>query len=224
MLNNKKAVIFDLDGTLVDSMWIWPQVDIEYMKKYNLTSPKDFDKDIEGKSFTETAQYFLDSFPQLTCSVKDVQREWTQMTMSLYTTKVPLKPGAKEFIARMRSEGILLGIATSNGRELVDATLKALCIEDYFSSVVTSCEVCVGKPSPDVYLKVAENLQVDPGSCLVFEDLANGILAGKNAGMTVCAVEDEFSRPDEIKKKRLADYYIRDYHDILNQTYEICGE
>lgn len=224
MLENKKAVIFDLDGTLVDSMWIWSEVDMKFMKKYNLTTiPQDFEKIIEGKSFTETAQYFLDIFPGLNRTVEEIQREWTEMTMGLYTTKVPLKPGAGDFLSRMRSQGILLGIATSNGRELVDATLKALSIEDYFTSVVTSCEVCAGKPSPDVYLKVAENLQINPQSCLVFEDLTKGIQAGKNAGMTVCAVDDEFSRPHEEEKKSLADYFIYDYNDIQSMTYQICG-
>ena len=88
----------------------------------------------------------------------------------------------------------------------------------------TSCEVSAGKPAPDVYLKVAEDLQVDPASCLVFEDIPNGILAGKNAGMEVCAVDDEFSRPLEQEKKRLADYFIHDFNDIFRHTYERCDE
>lgn len=222
MLENKKAVIFDLDGSLVDSMWIWPEVDVNYLNKYSLSAPKDFHKEIEGMSYTETARYFLDTFPMLECTVEDVKREWTQMTMELYITRVPLKPGAQEFLDRMRKEGVLLGIATSNARELVDATLKALKIQDYFTSVRTACEVAAGKPAPDVYLKVAEDLGVSPESCLVFEDVPKGIEAGKNAGMSVCAVDDAFSRPDEAEKKQLADYFIRDYYDIENHTYEIC--
>lgn len=223
MLENKKAVIFDLDGSLVDSMWIWPEVDIQYMKKYDLRAPRNFHKAVEGMSYTETAQYFLDTFPSLRCTLDDVRREWMEMTMDLYQTKVPLKRGAREFLERMRSMGVLMGIATSNARELVDATLKSLYIQDYFTSVRTSCEVSAGKPAPDVYLKVAEDLRVSPGSCLVFEDVPRGIEAGKNAGMTVCAVEDEFSKPDEREKRQLADYFIRDYYDIENRTYEICG-
>lgn len=223
MLENKKAVIFDLDGSLVDSMWIWPEVDIQYMKKYDLRAPMNFHKAVEGMSYTETAQYFLDTFPSLRCTLDDVRREWMEMTMDLYQTKVPLKRGAREFLERMHSMGVLMGIATSNARELVDATLKSLHIQDYFTSVRTSCEVSAGKPAPDVYLKVAEDLRVSPESCLVFEDVPRGIEAGKNAGMTVCAVEDEFSKPDEREKRQLADYFIRDYYDIENCTYEICG-
>ena len=78
-----------------------------------------------------------------------------------------------------------------------------------------------GKPAPDIYLLVAETLGVKPEDCLVFEDVPMGILAGKNAGMKVCAVDDPFSRPQEDKKRELADYYIMDYEDIKNNTYEV---
>ena len=91
----------------------------------------------------------------------------------------------------------------------------------YLGSVWTSDEAKVGKPAPDVYLRVAESLGVEPERCLVFEDVPNGILAGKNAGMKVCAVEDPFSKPQEALKRELADYYIQDFDDIKNNTYEV---
>lgn len=223
MLKRIKAVIFDMDGSLVDSMWIWPEVDREYMGKYNLSPPETFRKDIEGRSYVETAQYFLDTFPALARTVEDVCREWTEMTMELYQTVVPLKPGAGEFLERMERQGILMGIATSNSRELAAAALDALDIRKYFSAVITSDEVRQGKPAPDVYLKAAEELQVPPENCLVFEDIPNGIRAGKSAGMSVCAVHDQFSVPYEAEKRELADYYIRDYQEIWNGTFEVCG-
>lgn len=223
MLNKKKAVIFDMDGSLVDSMWIWPEVDRIYLNKYDLTAPATFHKDIEGMSYTETAQYFVDTFKTLDRTVEQVMQEWRDMTMELYATKVFPKPGAMEFLNEMKRRGVLLGIATSNDREIAEAALYARGLDTYFDSVRTSCEVAAGKPAPDVYLKVAEDLSVDPSSCLVFEDVPNGILAGKNAGMEVCAVDDEFSRRDEPEKKRLADYFIRDFYEIMNNTYEKCG-
>ncbi len=223
MLKGKKAVIFDMDGSLVDSMWIWTEVDRIYMEKYNLEQPEDFHRAIEGRSYTEIAQYFVDTFHGLNRTVEEVKDEWEDMTMELYRTKVFLKPGAKEFLDHMRAKGVLLGIATSNRRALAEAALDARGITPYFSSVRTACEVSAGKPAPDVYLKVAEDLGVHPKDCLVFEDIPNGILAGKNAGMEVCAVEDDFSRPDEPIKKRLADYFIRDFYDIRDNTYERCG-
>lgn len=215
MLTGKKAIIFDMDGTLVDSMWLWPKVDDIYMEKYNLTMPEHFHKDIEGMSFTETAQYFLDTFPTLNRTIEEIKQEWQEMTMELYCTKVPLKPGAKEFLERMKAAGIPMGIATSNARELAEATLNALQVREYFDTVWTACDVAKGKPAPDVYLRVAEDLQVAPKDCLVFEDVPSGIMAGKNAGMTVCAVEDDFSKPQEAKIRSLADYYICHYSEVI---------
>lgn len=223
MLKEIKAVIFDMDGSLVDSMWIWPEVDREYMEKYNLSPPETFHKDIEGMSYVETAQYFLDTFPVLGCTVEDVCREWTDMTMELYRTRVPLKPGAGEFLERMEREGIRMGIATSNSRQLAVAALDALHIRSYFSAIVTSDEVSRGKPAPDVFLQAAKVLEVLPENCLVFEDIPNGIRAGKSAGMSVCAVHDQFSVPYEAEKRELADYYIQDYQEIWNGTFEVCG-
>ena len=86
---------------------------------------------------------------------------------------------------------------------------------------MTSCEVSRGKPAPDVYLEAARRLAATPRQCLVFEDVPMGIRAGKNAGMQVCAVEDAFSAKQESEKRRLADYYISDYEQILNHTYEV---
>lgn len=221
MLSGKKAIIFDMDGSLVDSMWIWPEVDRIFMAKYHLSPPESFHKDIEGMSYTETAQYFVNKF-QMTCSVEQVMEEWREMTVELYTTKVFPKPGALHFLKKMKQLGVLLGIATSNDRVIAEAALEARDLKKYFDSIRTSCEVAAGKPAPDVYLKVAEDLQVEPSKCLVFEDVPNGILAGKNAGMEVCAVDDAFSRPQEQEKRRLADYYIHDYNEIFTHSYERC--
>ena len=223
MLNNKKAVIFDLDGSLVDSMWVWIHVDKIFMEKYNITPPTDYHKAIEGMSYTETAQYFVDTFPTLDLTVDEIKDEWTNMTKDLYKNDVCLKEGAFEFLETMRRDGVQLGIATSNSRELAETVLRSLRILHYFASIRTSCEVEAGKPAPDVYLKVAEDIGVRPQNCLVFEDVPKGIEAGKKAGMTVCAVDDEFSRHLDAEKKLLADYFIHDYSDIKNHTFEYCG-
>lgn len=221
MLENIDAVIFDMDGTLVDSMWIWPSIDDDYLNKYNLEKPKDFHEGLEGMSYTEVAQYFIDTFPELDRTLEEVMEEWLEMSHDKYMTQVPLKEGVREFITGIRAQGKKIGIATSNERSLVNDTLEALGVTELFDSVRSACEVKAGKPSPDVYLLVAEDIGVKPGSCLVFEDVPMGILAGKRAGMKVCAVEDDFSKPQEEKKRELADYYIRDYHDIENGTYEV---
>ena len=221
ILKDIKAVIFDMDGSLVDSMWIWPEVDEEYFVKYGLTKPEGFYEEMEGKSYTEVAQLYLDTFPKLPCTIDEIKQEWNDMTYEKYCTEVPLKPGAREMIETLYAQGVRFGIASSNSIDLVKAVIRALGVEQYFDSIHTSCEVRTGKPAPDVYLLAARDLQIAPEHCLVFEDVPMGILAGKNAGMRVCAVDDRFSKNLEEKKRSLADYYIKDYYDIINHTYEV---
>ena len=109
----------------------------------------------------------------------------------------------------------MLGIATSNSRELAENVAQVHQLRDFFTSIVTGSDVERGKPSPDIYLKAAEALNVSPAGCLVFEDIAAGILAGKNAGMRVCAVADAYSEYDADRKRKLADYYIDNFFHLF---------
>ncbi len=213
ILKGKKAVIFDLDGTLVDSMWMWKAIDIEYLGRFGYECPPDLQKAIEGMSFTETALYFKERF-RLPCSIQEIKADWTRMSIEKYRSEVPLKEGAGELLEELARRGLPIGIATSNGREMVDAVLGSLGIQGCFQNITTACEVARGKPYPDIYLKVAEHLQVPPSQCLVFEDVPAGIRAGKAAGMTVVAVEDVFSREMRVEKAALADYFIESYLEL----------
>lgn len=214
MWKNKKAMIFDLDGTLVDSMWIWHDIDIEYLGRFGIDLPDSLQADIEGMSFSETAVYFKERFG-LPDPLEKIKQDWNRMAWDKYTNQVPLKKGVAEFIRQCRKGGILLGIATSNSRELVENIIAVHGLREDFSCILTGCDVERGKPSPDIYLAVAGALQVKPEDCLVFEDIVPGIQAGKAAGMEVCAVEDEYSLYQTKEKKALADYYITDYLEIL---------
>lgn len=213
MLKDIQAVLFDLDGTLVDSMWVWRDIDIAYLGKFGLTLPESLQAEIEGKSFTETAVYIKERF-DIPDSIEEMKAAWNRMAFDKYTHEVPLKKGAREFLNHCKEKGIRLGIATSNSRELVDNIIRVHGLSDYFTGVVTGCEVERGKPSPDVYLEAARRCGVEPSACLVFEDIIPGIMAGRAAGMKVCAVEDDYSLPQEMEKRKLADYYIKDYYDI----------
>jgi len=213
MLENIKAVIFDLDGTLVDSMWMWKQIDIDYMHSLGLEYAEDYQDCIEGMSFTETAVYTKERF-HVQDSVEDIMKLWNSMAMDMYKNKVPYKKGAEDFLKYLKSRGIKTGIATSNSKELAGAVIDALNMAPYMDEIHTSCEVEKGKPAPDIYLLVAKCLGVDPSECLVFEDVINGIKAGQAAGMKVCAVPDDYTKDIEGLKKELADFYINDYTEV----------
>lgn len=214
MLNNIEAVIFDMDGTLVDSMWVWAQVDIDFLGERGIEVPADLGKEIEGLSFEQTADYFLERFP-LDMSRDELMRIWVDMCHESYKNKVTFKPGAFEFLKYLKEKGIKTGIATSNARELVELVGNALGFLPYIDFIATSEDVPNGKPQPDIYLYVAKNLNVEPHHCLVFEDVPNGIRAGNAAMMKTCAVYDDFSACWDSEKKELADYFIHNYMELL---------
>lgn len=213
-LKQKKAVIFDLDGTLVDSMWMWHAIDIEYLDRYGYSCPPMLQREIEGMSFSETAVYFKEKF-RIPESLDEIKSCWVRMSIEKYRSEVPLKQGALRFLQYLKGNGISMGIATSNGREMVDAVLNSLGIASYFQVVTTGCEVAAGKPAPDIYLKVAEQLGVSPADCMVFEDVPAGMTAGRAAGMTVCGVEDGHSAWMRTEKLKLSDFYIENYDVIF---------
>lgn len=216
MFSNIKAVIFDLDGTLIDSMWLWEDIDVEYLKKFGHDLPKSLQKDIEGMSFTETAHYFKEKF-NIPYSIEKIKEEWNRMAEEYYSTRVKLKDSVEEILKFLHSNNIKTGIGTSNSKELLSIIVDKYNLNDLFQSIRTSCEVDRGKPYPDIFLKVAEDLGVKPEECLVFEDIPNGILAGKSAGMKVCAIYDDFSKHLTDEKISLADYYIEGYNELLDQ-------
>lgn len=214
MLKNIKAVIFDMDGTLIDSMWLWKSIDIEYLEKFGHDLPDDLQGAIEGMSFTETANYFKTRF-DLPDSVEVIKADWNRMAWTYYTHKVTLKEQADIFLKHLIDNDYKTGIGTSNSKEMVGLIVDKFELGDYFHAIRTSCEVEKGKPSPDIYLKVAEDLGVLPEECLVFEDVPMGIMAARNAGMKVCAIYDDFSKGLTTEKKKLADYYVNSFEEVM---------
>ena len=213
MFQNIKSILFDLDGTLIDSMWMWKQIDIEFLGRFEISLPEDLQQKIEGMSFSETATYFKTRF-NIPLSEEEMKAEWNKMAWDKYQNEVPLKPGVIEFLDWCQEKNMTMGIGTSNSRELAEVVLNELGVRQYFTSLRTACEVKQGKPSPDIYLKVAEDLQTPPEKCLVFEDVVSGIQAGKAAGMKTCAVYDSSCYDNEDEKRAAADYYIHSFEQL----------
>lgn len=211
-----KAVLFDLDGTLIDSMWMWEDIDREYLGRFGIELPPELQDMIQGMSFSETAAYFKERF-LIPHSLEEIKGEWNKMAWDKYSNEVFLKEGVLQLLHGLRKEGIQMGIATSNSKELVELVTERLEVRKYFHSIRTSCEVAKGKPSPDIYLLVAEDLGAAPSQCLVFEDIIQGIQAGKSAGMKVCSVYDKNSEVDTMRKKELSDYYIHSFEELLDR-------
>jgi len=214
MFSKYEAIIFDLDGTLVDSMWIWEEIDIEFLARRDIEFPNDFQQEIEGMSFTETAEYFKQRF-DLPESLDEIKAEWIEMAETIYREKVKLKEHVRKLLDHFTALEIPMGIGTSNSKDLAQATIDGNEIGKYFKTLRTSCEVHKGKPSPDIFLKVAEDLGVSPDKCLVFEDTFAGVQAGVAAGMDVIAIYDKISSASKEEIESIALRFIMSYEELL---------
>jgi len=214
-MNNMRAAIFDLDGTLVDSMWVWEKIDEEYLKERGHAVPPNIKDKITHLSFEETALYFKETF-NLEDSLETIMNDWHNMAYSHYSENVYLKEGALDFLIKLKSSGIKIGLATSNSVPLLEATLKNNNIYSYFDSITTTSEVSHGKDNPDIYLLAAKRLGVDPSHCVVFEDIVPAVIGAKAASMKTVAVYDKASEHDKDELIKLADKYIVNYNEIID--------
>jgi len=214
-----KAIIFDLDGTLIDSMGLWRQVDEEFLSQRGCEVPPDlFDHLPQGNSFVQTAQYFRERFG-LEESVEDIMKIWTEMVHSHYCNVVELKPGVKELLKRIKDTGLKIGLATSNSYELAEKSLTFNGVWHYFEAVVTGDMHLMGKPYPDIFLRCAEVLSVRPKECIAIEDTLMGVQAAKAAGMQALAIYDEDSADHHPGIKDIADAFLMNYEELAEELH-----
>lgn len=214
MFNNIKGVIFDLDGTLIDSMWVWDQIDIEYLSEKNLEVPKNLNDEIGHLSFNQVAVYFKERF-KLKDSLDEIKQRWSDMAYYHYSTDIKLKEGVVEFLKFLKESNIKIGLATSNSRDLLEVVLKNNNIYDYFDAITITDEVSVGKHEPDVYLLAAKKLNLSPSECLVFEDIVQAIKGAKKAEMKVVGVADSRNIDDRDEIISLTDKFITNFNEMI---------
>lgn len=214
MFSDIKAAIFDLDGTLIDSMGLWNSIDVNYLKKFNLAVPERLQDDICHLNFQETAAYFKDRF-NIPDSLDKIMADWHNMAYDAYCTSIKLKKGVVEFLQFLKDSNIKIALATSNSNDLLEASLKANKIYDFFDAITTTSEVERNKEFPDVYLLAAKKLSVAPESCMVFEDLPTAIKGAKKGNMKVVGIYDAWNEDQWSLIKSLSDYSIKDYRELL---------
>ncbi|MCL2840853.1 MAG: HAD family phosphatase [Defluviitaleaceae bacterium] len=211
-----KGAIFDLDGTLINSMGVWEKIDIDFLAKRGISAPKTYFEEISTLSFREMAKYTIDRF-NLDDSVEGLLQEWHEMAIDEYSHNIWLKPYAKDYLTLLKSHDIKLATATSLSRTLAEPVLRNNGIWDFFDVQCFTDEVERGKAFPDVYLLAAKKLNILPQHCVVFEDLPQGITSAKNAGMKVVGVYDDVFKAHWKHIMQTADAWIHDYQDVLNK-------
>ncbi|MBP2033949.1 HAD superfamily hydrolase (TIGR01509 family) [Clostridium algifaecis] len=216
ILNNVKGAIFDLDGTLIDSMGMWDDIDREYLKKKNLPFPLNLKTEIEHLNFEETADYFKTKF-NIEDSLDVIEKDWYDMAYYKYSRNIMVKPYVKNFLELLKLKNIKIALATSNYREISEIALKKNNIYDLFDIITVTQDVSRGKDFPDLYLLASKKINVIPEKCVVFEDSLPAIKSAKSANMSVIAIKDPYCPHPFDELLTYADAGIVSFHQLIDK-------
>ncbi len=213
-LKQQKGYLFDLDGTLLDSMGVWEQIDVDFLTRRNIPVPEDYAQAIAPMGFRRAAEYTIARFG-FSQSPEEIMEEWHQMAVEQYAHHLSLKPGAKEYLEELKQQGKPLAVVTASYPELYQPALERGGVLDLFDTIVTVNQEPRGKGFPDIYLEAAKRIQVPPQQCAVFEDITQGIQGAKAADCLAVAVYDSANRGQWDQTKALADLSICSFEELL---------
>ena len=211
-----RAAIFDLDGTLLDSMGVWEEVGRRFFARRGIVYEPEWMQAVKPMGLWEASEYTKARYG-LFETPQEILDDMCGMMAEEYAERVPCKRGAAEYLECLRGAGYRLGVATASGRELFLPALERLGILNYFSTIVTTREVSRGKEFPDIYLLAAENLGVAPENCAVFEDVLHGIRSAKVGGFYAVAIEEPTAADDREDILREADLYVPDFVELMKK-------
>ncbi len=204
-----EAVIFDMDGTMVDNMGYHKQAWIAFAKKHGINlSEYDFQHKFSGKKNKDIFESLFNKSLTLE-EITSFTKEKEGLYRKIYSSYIKEVEGLSELIQEIKAKGLPVAIATTAPKENREFVLKHLNMEDTFDSILGDEDTKKGKPDPEIYLKTAEKLGIDPKNCLVFEDTPPGVLSAKNAGMKVVGVLTTHTK-EELK----ADSSIKNFSDL----------
>ena len=199
-----RAVVFDMDGLLLDTETLWHQAEVELFERHGATFSWDDKMAVIGTSFGFTADYFARRLARPPAEGPRRVEEMIRLMPERGRRAVDARPGAVELVERLRADGVPLGLASNSPRFLVDDALATAGLTDAFGAIVTSDDVEHSKPAPDIYLLACARLGVAPSDALALEDSASGVAAAKAAGLTCIAVP-QFAETDVSAADRIVD-------------------
>lgn len=210
----QKNIIFDLDGTLIDSMPIWNNIGRNFLLSKGVNPPEDLEEKFEKMSFEESAEYFIDEF-RLNMTVKEIIGEIIKSVEEKYITEIPLKKGVYEFLERMKKEGKKMCLLTASEEEYVYPALERLKIKDFFENIFTCSSIGMSKSGGEIYERTAEKCGFKKEDTAVFEDALHAVKNAKKAGFFVYAVYDGHEEKNSAEIKEIADVYLNGFDEIM---------
>ena len=205
--HNSLAIIFDADGTLLDSMYIWQELGGRYLRSLDIQPERDLAKILYPLSLEQGCEYLQKNYvPEK--NLDEIRGGIVRIIQDFYIDEVEIKSGVKNFLISMREKNIPMVIATAGDRTLLNAALERNEIDEYFDAIFTCSELATTKHEPKIYLAAAEFLGLQPENIAVFEDSLFAIETAKAAGFITFGVEDESNEFEREKIIEVADYYI----------------
>ena len=208
----KKYAIFDLDGTVLDSMPIWQDVGPDFLEKYSVPVPEGLNDKVKKMDFKEAMKYFIDTFA-LDLDLDEVFEATKEAVQKKYAQQVQLKPYTAEFLQKLKDNNVRMCVATASERSLCEFALKRLGVYDYFEFILTCSDVKKGKDDPYIFLKCVELFGCQPEDAFVVEDALYGMETAKKAGFFVVGVYDKSAEQDTVAIKNTADVYLNSFKD-----------
>ena len=207
-----KGVIFDLDGTLIDSLPLWEYLGGLYLRKQGKTPEDGLIWKVKAMSLFQSAQYFREHYG-LPYTEEEIIAQIDALIEYEYMNEVPLKPHVLPFLERMYKEDVKMCITTATDYYLAKGALDRLGVTKYFEFIMTCTEAGCGKDGPEIYLRSLERLGTNKEETIVFEDALYAVRSAKAAGLYTVGVYDSFSEYDAGEIKELADGYIRSFDE-----------
>ncbi len=212
-LKNIKGAIFDLDGTILDSMHIWSEIGLLFLKNKGVVPPPGVENEFVKMSMVQAAEYYIKNIDS-TATVMDIVNEVNALVQGFYFNEVIKKDGIKEFLDFLKNKNVKMCIATATDKHLVEKALERNEIREYFSEIFTCSSVGAGKDTPVIYDVALEYLGTPKENTFIFEDALYAIETATKAGYNVVGINDISEKADPEDVKKLCDYYINDYSEI----------
>lgn len=211
-----RGAVFDVDGTILDSMGIWYTVTVNFLAGNGVYVTREQADAYSEMTLEQSLPYLKDQFlPHM--SVKEISDGIFSMLSDEYSNNVQAKPGACEYIHKLHNSGVKIAVATSSYALLCQNAFRRLGIDSCISAYAFSHEVGCGKDKPDIYLLAAEKLGLKPEECTVFEDLLTGVISAGSAGFEVVAVADHSNISDTQRLIQHSDRYITGWNELLSK-------